>query len=234
MKVVTWNLGYWDHRETHEEGWNYLLETVKPDLALLQEVRPPDFLHDWAIVFYEVRGGWGTAIYSRDLALSNIPLGEDYPGRVVGASTLLQNGERLYLASVHAQTGPVFPRLSHIMDEILGAYADQPTIVGGDLNSARLAATVWPGAGDGPFWERIDSERSSVVDCCQRINGRELQTIFKEGAKHPFQDDHLFISRSLESGLIACDVIDTEMTRRVSDHIPLSIELSPEIIPGIS
>ena len=54
---------------------------------------------------------------------------------------------------------------------------------------------------------------------------RELQTFFRENSKHAFQDDHLFVSSDLASGLKKCDVIDADVTRRVSDHIPLSIEL---------
>jgi endonuclease/exonuclease/phosphatase family metal-dependent hydrolase len=180
-----------------------------------------------ALVFQEVDRGWGTAIYSRNLPLDQIPLCGEYPGRVAGASVSLQSGERLHLASIHAQTKPtVFPRLANIMEEILEAFEDRSAIVGGDLNSARLAESVWPGYGHGPFWERMDSESSSLVDCCQRINGKELQTIFREGAKDPFQDDHLFVSRDLASALEGCDVIHNEVTRRVSDHIPLFIELA--------
>lgn len=225
MKVVTWNLGYWDHRETHGEAWTYLLETLEPDLAILQEIQPLEEMTDENLAFQEAHRGWGTAVYSRDLPLSEIPLCEDHPGRVAGVSVSLPNGEQLSLASIHAKSDPVFPRLAEIMDEIMNRFGDRTAIVGGDLNSARLAEEAWPGWGHQQFWEWMDSPSSSLVDCCQRVNGRELQTIFREGAKYPFQDDHLFVSSNLESGLQGCDVIHTEVTRRVSDHIPLFVEL---------
>jgi len=93
-----------------------------------------------------------------------------------------------------------------------------------DLNTARLAEKVWPGYDHGSFWERM--EQGALVDCCQRVNMKELQTFFRKNSKHPFQDDHLFISRILALGLKRCDVIHTDVTRRVSDHIPLFIELN--------
>ncbi len=224
MKVVTWNLGYWQFRGKHDEAWRYLRITIEPDFALLQEVRPPELMSGEALVFQEVNSGWGTAIYSRDMPLDGIPLCSKYPGRAVGASVSLENGKRLHLASIHAYSDRVFLRLANIMEEIMETFADLTAIVGGDLNSARLAETVWPGYGHGPFWERMD--RSSLVDCCQRINGRELQTFFRADSMHPFQDDHLFVIHDLASALERCDVIHTEVTRRVSDHIPLFIELA--------
>ncbi len=45
MKILIWNLGYWQHSKYHDEAWNYLCNDLRPDLALLQEVRPPVSAH---------------------------------------------------------------------------------------------------------------------------------------------------------------------------------------------
>ncbi len=42
---------------------------------------------------------------------------------------------------------------------------------------------------------------------------------------HPFQDDHIFVSCDLDHHIKASDVLINELTRRVSDHIPLVVEL---------
>ncbi len=68
-------------------------------------------------------------------------------------------------------------------------------------------------------------DKVSQGACCQRINGKDLQTYFGKDTP-PFQDDHLFASRDLASAQEGCDVIHIEVTRRVSDHIPLFIELA--------
>ena len=221
--MVTGNLGYWQFRDKHDEAWTYLRTTIKPDIAFLQEVRPPELMPHEALVFRQVDRGWGTAIYSRDLPLDEIPLCGEYPGRVVGASVSPEKGRRLNLASIHGYSDLAFPRLANMMEEILESFSGQSAIVGGDLNTARLAETVWPGKGHRAFWDRM--EESSFVDCCQRVNMKELQTFFRVNSKHPFQDDHLFVSSNLVSGLKDCDVIHTDVTRMVSDHIPLFIVL---------
>lgn len=51
MKVLTWNLGYWQHRAHHAEAWSYLRNTIRPDIALLQEVCCPNLGPDENIVF---------------------------------------------------------------------------------------------------------------------------------------------------------------------------------------
>jgi hypothetical protein len=35
--VITWNLGFWQHRSRHDEAWAYMRTEIKLDLALLQE-----------------------------------------------------------------------------------------------------------------------------------------------------------------------------------------------------
>ncbi len=176
------------------------------------------------MVFQEYRDyDWGTAIYSRGLPLEEIPLCVDHLGRVAGALVSLRNGGRLHLASIHAKMKPtVFPHLANIMEEIMETFADRTAIVGGDLNTSRLRATVW-GEDHGLFWERMDSESNGLVDCYRLINGIGGRSFF--GGAHPDQLDHLFVSRDLVLPLEGCDMIYNEVTRRVSDHLPLFIEL---------
>ena len=72
MKIVTWNLGYWQHGKYHDEAWDYLCNELKPDLALLQEVKPPSWVSQNALLFEEITRGWGTAIYAPALSMSNV------------------------------------------------------------------------------------------------------------------------------------------------------------------
>jgi hypothetical protein len=46
MKVVTWNMGYWGHASAHDAAWHWLLDELSPDIALLQECRPPDWVSE--------------------------------------------------------------------------------------------------------------------------------------------------------------------------------------------
>ena len=226
MKILTWNLGYWQHSSLHDEAWNYLCNDIKPDIAFLQEVRPPSWIPHRALLFEEITRGWGTAIFAPSLLLQK----EDfslYPGRVAAASIVLEKNLPLFVASIHAPiiNDRVFPHLAKIFAELESHHACNSVVVGGDLNSARLAEKVWPRHGHGPFFEQID-RGDPWVDCCRKFHPTEIQTFFRANCSNPFQDDHIFTSCDLENRIRSASVINNEPTRRVSDHIPLVVEIN--------
>jgi len=225
MKVLTWNLGYWQHSSHHDEAWDYLCNDIKPDLAFLQEVKPPSWVPHHALLFEEITRGWGTAIFAPSLTLSKVGFSL-YPGRVAAASIILNKNLSLFVASIHAPIidGRVFPHLANIFAEFESSHASNSAVIGGDLNSARLAEKVWPGYGHGPFFEQID-RGDRWVDCCRQFHPTEIQTFFRDTCVNPFQDDHIFVSCDLRDRVRASDVINNELTRSVSDHIPLVAEL---------
>ena len=190
----------------------------------MQEVKPPSSLPQHTIIFEENYQGWGTAIYAPAFALS-ADFFSVYPKRVV-AATIMFNGWTLLIVSIHAPiiNGRVFPHLNNIFAELESKQYGRSTIVGGDLNTARLAEKVWPKHGHGPFFERIDSG-NPWIDCCRQFHPEEIQTFFRDTCANPFQDDHIFISNDLSDCLKSCDVINNDITRNLSDHIPLIAEL---------
>jgi exonuclease III len=225
MRILTWNLGYWQHSSQHDKAWDYLCNDIKPDIALLQEVKPPSWLPPSTIVFEKINRGWGTAIYTPSFPLLRgyFP---NYPGRVALASTTLNGVFPVLIASIHAPiiNGRVFPHLNSIFTELESKAHACSSVIGGDLNSARLAEKVWPGNGHGPFFERIDSG-DPWIDCCRRFHLTEIQTFFRDNCAHSFQDDHIFASRDLSRCIKSCVVMNNDLTRSVSDHIPLVVEL---------
>lgn len=225
IKVITWNLGYWQHAWKHTEAWDYLCNTIKPDIALLQEVKPPSGLNGKNIIFEEVYKGWGTAIYSPSFSLMKDHI-SIHPGRVALASVPLNRNTSLFIASIHAPIikNRVFPHLDNLFKEIESRMKMCSTIIGGDLNSARLAEQVWPGNGHGPFFERID-KCDPWVDCSRKFNPVEIQTFFNKRTKRAFQDDHIFVSADLSALVASCFSLNNDFTRDVSDHIPLIAEI---------
>jgi exonuclease III len=225
LKVVTWNQGYWQHRSTNDEARNYLRNQIRPDLALLQEVGPTNLHSDEYFTFKKVHQNWGTALYTRNMPLEELAIAEEYPGRVSAVSFEIRLNQKAIAVSVHAPIieGRVFPHLDRIFDEIERMVGGKTFIVGGDLNTARLAEKVWPRHGHGPFFERIS--KSIFFDCHQAMHGREEQTIFRKGSKYPFQDDHLFVSHDLASKVKSCFTLDNEIVRSLSDHIPIVAHL---------
>jgi len=224
MRIITWNLGYWLFRKHHKDAWTYLRNELRPDIALLQEVHLPSLEKDENIIFEEIHQGWGTAVYSKGLSLERISM-KGYTKRVAAAKVPFPGNQVLHIASVHAPIikGRVFPHLDNIFNEIEDKFSKSTFVIGGDLNSARLAEEIWPGNGHGPFFKRIDQGR--FFDCCRKFHQEEIQTFFHKGQIHPVQDDHLFVSTDLAEKVMSCDVVNNRITRKVSDHIPLIAEI---------
>jgi endonuclease/exonuclease/phosphatase family metal-dependent hydrolase len=225
VKLATWNLGFafGSFRKTHAEAWEYLRDKIRPDIALLQEVKIPELRVDEDVVFRPVHRDWGTAIYARALSLQELAI-QRYPGRVAVANVRIHDRE-LALASVHAPVikNEVHPHLDFIFDDIERLFKDRSGIVGGDLNSARLCEEAWPDRGHGPFFQRI--ERGPFVDCHWKFHRKEIQTFFRKNTRWCFQDDHIFASPDMAKCFTSCAVLDNKTTRRLSDHIPIIAEV---------
>lgn len=224
MRITTWNQGYWQFTKRHTEAWRHLREVIRPDIAFLQETRPPELLYGETLIFAEIHRGWGTAVYARELELKEISL-EKYPARCVGAVLKTSVGREICLFSVHAPIirGRVFPHLAEIFGEIEEKACGRSFLIGGDLNSARLAERVWPGYGHGEFFRTIDEGR--FTDCRALFHPEEIQTFFRPGQKHPFQDDHIFCTNDLAGSVRSFSVENNETTRRLSDHVPVLAEI---------
>ena len=221
MRVASWNLGYWQHQKYHNEAWEYLRDVIRPDIALLQETVIPTLAEDESVIFSQIRKPWGTAVYAKGIRLDKLPTTVNPPRVAAATLDLTVDGAPIYVVSIHAPVidGRVFPQLSNIFEEVQRLVETHPSIVGGDLNTARLAEKVWPGYGHGPFFEKL--ERGPFTDCHRQFEPTEIQTFFRRGSLHPFQDDHLFTTTSLAKRLTSCRAINDAITQRVSDHIPL-------------
>jgi exonuclease III len=90
MRIVTWNMGFWSHRSSHDQAWHWLLETLQADITLCQECVPPDWIgKEWTIFWKKAppphsKQPWGTALVTRlpasstrlpelDMWFSNLP-----------------------------------------------------------------------------------------------------------------------------------------------------------------
>ena len=85
MRIVSWNMNYWQARKTHARAWDYLRDELRADLALVQEAVPPESV---AAVYRPINGdspqlNWGSAVvlFNPTLQLRprpRIPLAECY------------------------------------------------------------------------------------------------------------------------------------------------------------
>ena len=75
MRIATWNMGYWGHSAKLDEAWHWLLDELKPDIALLQECVVPDWVNtQYSVLFERALQEWGTAVVTRGLAATRHPL----------------------------------------------------------------------------------------------------------------------------------------------------------------
>ena len=194
-------------------------------MALLQEADFTRTQCDERLLFKRIRQDWGNAIYSRNLPFEELSLETGYLNRVAAAVLKIPNKQDIVAVDIHAPIvrGRVFPHLSEIFNRIERLVRGKTFIVGGDLNTARLAEKVWPNHGHGLFFERMS--KSIFFDCFQKFHTREEQTYFRKGSKWPFQDDHLFVSHDLAEHVKSCYVINNDFTRNLSDHIPVVAEI---------
>lgn len=70
VRVATWNLAHWTHKGSGRAAWRYLLEELRPDIALVQECVPPAELSGYHLAWgraYPWEGQpWGTGLLVRD------------------------------------------------------------------------------------------------------------------------------------------------------------------------
>ena len=239
MRIVSWNMnnaGRARHREAR--AWEYLLDVVRPDVALLQEVRRPgspkssfDTLTNGYLLHREFSAhhGWGTAIYTRNLELQELPASgfADVDGRCVFAEATAEDGNSLLVASLHAPTEPsVFPRLADCIEDVVARSSMRPLIIGGDFNTARAADAIWPGYQHGEFWSRVDT--GWLADCHYRQHGVERNTLVRgRDNDHKVQCDHVLVSNGLVDAITSVSIPDEEEFKAldVSDHLPVVVEL---------
>lgn len=154
MKVVSWNLAWVTpgYRDKQDDAWRYLVDELRPDLALLQEVgRIPDFVSDnFRVVAPQERAStaatwWSSVIIGRpDISLEEIPtaqIGNWVDGPLlygyIATGRIVLGDEPVFVASVHAPPRAVEEDSPDIPNEDLEAMRLEP------LGSKRRRAKVW-------------------------------------------------------------------------------------------
>ena len=97
-------------------------------------------------------------------------------------------------------------------------HAEQ-SVVGGDINTSRAYY-----AKHSAFFDRLTA--SGVHDCHWSEHGRETPSFWgKQSTAAVYQDDHFFTSQSLAGAVTDCWVGDNPLTRILSDHGPVVLEV---------
>ena len=232
MKILSWNI---DCKIGQNGVWNYIRTHIKPDFALLQECRVP--VENFEVqnnLLLNVIGGtrnWGSCIYSKDCKVDEVSFSPEYRGwTTLGEMTPLHFSKPILLISVHAKLAGVpfvVPHLKEMFSKLLNVMKEyENLIIAGDFNAARLFDEVYPQypahTKHKLLFDWLENELG-LFDCHYKLNGKEVQTM-RGKSKYPYQNDHIFVSKSLLTRLKSCTVLANEEIYKLSDHNPVVAE----------
>lgn len=224
MIAVVWNMG------NRRAAWNYLVDELRPDLALLQEFTPrrEDSKHGHIVHAATDPGGlWGSAVYVEQGAARELPLPDEHRGWLMAAEVDLPGHDSLVAVSVHASIRPtVRPNIDRAFEALEPLLAGRSFVLGGDLNLSRLYDEVKRTTHHTDFLYALP--RRGFFDCLQKFHPGEQQTNCVRPARHPYQNDYVFVSNDLAPHVAGCDVAascEVVVSKRLSDHCPLRLIL---------
>ena len=246
MKIVTFNLKF---NGAGSQDWSHWVETLDPDILLLQETRAPAAaLKPQTVWCHAGDYKWGSAIYVKHGKITPLELGS-FEGWLVGAEVeglafSRQAGRPLRIFSLHAPprsvSGLDYPKtVGKMLDVISQHRKDANLVIGGDFNLLSLGERHESELkADGSPWKTIAVEKEiqnrlkdefGLVNCWQVANpGVPLAQTLRY-VKNPvpaYHCDGIFVPE--EWGTPDCRVVrNTEMYdkkpagRRTSDHNPV-------------
>lgn len=251
MRIVTWNMNYMSRKDRHEDAWNYLIDELHPDIALVQEARPPtNFSFDSRLLWHQIldRGDWGSGIYSKNYPLREIDFENSYPGSLVGAEIKLPNGEMMAVFSLYGKldrkngdkTGYATTSVHKMISELTWILIGSPSfkglnknlVIGGDFNISVQCDIDQQKKSDGGYrnahrllFERIcDFGLHSVFDWSGKDGFK--QTLRHTTSKEPWQNDYIFLSQRLnEKKMREPEVHLNEKICELSDHNPIIVDI---------
>lgn len=224
MRIATWNMG------NRTGAWDYLFDVIKPDYALLQEVQVidgrPGYARWQAIGEKSAKYGeagryrWGSAVWSREHELADVPLGT-HTGWVQAARPV-EIGIPL-LISIHVELdkqGRSIPTLHRILSDVTPLLEEgvSEVLLGGDLNADVALDEKYGTRRHAIAFERI--EDLGLWHCNSLIPPDGRRTFRGRGIK---MADHVFVRSAMRSQVLSCEVLANDDVP--SDHFPVVLEL---------
>lgn len=208
------------YRRTHEQAWRYLLDELRPDVALVQEglLDLPGWVRDQnALSQHPTSKGHdaGSGVVARGMTVREIAIQAE--GCCTVATEIERQDGAFVAVSVHVSTRGNQKRfLRSLVDALVPMLKGERFILGGDFNAAREYNERLYG------WFFDDLMSRGFHDCHRAIHRREVTSFWGHQApKGGIQDDHLFIDVASAPNVLSCEVVDNPEVRRLSDHGPL-------------
>lgn len=166
-------------------------------------------------------------VLSKHYSLEPVDL-PTHSGWVVGAKLEIED-HLLVVFSVHAKLkdigGYVVPHLKTIFNDIMRAAANyQYLVIGGDFNASRLYDDVYSYPAEyqhRTFFTWLETELHLTS-----ATGKEETQTMRGNSTHPYQNDHIYVSKSMSELLTHAQVLADDMITQLSDHNPVVAEFN--------
>lgn len=237
IRVATWNMAYWQHREMLNDAWNCYLHTAQADFYLFQEGRPYPVAQQRHLIWSEIGGkrDWGSGIYSPIHEIKEEDIGGSFKGVVTIGETVLEKLP-LTLISLYGKMesdGPAkgysIPNLHRIFSDLTGLLnghmdGKRNIILGGDFNASTQFDKAQNNRSHELLFARVEDFGLQNAYTLAG-NKNHVQTLRRPDSTEPWQDDYLFVSKLFAKGFKSCEVIDTPDVRQFSDHNIVLVEV---------
>ena len=256
FRVVSWNMNHWRQptrpEDTRVQGWEYLRNTLRPDVALLQETVPPALTDGRTVVYREIADyrPWGSAIVARPgLPLETVwavptrfsrrrfQLANTFPGSVAIGEVTIAGIAPITLVSVYnvidvyAQT--TLLRIVADLVPLFDSSKGSRVILAGDLNVSMTTQD--------PYYLR---RGRAILGALEGLGLVEVTAVAKQrpdpwldcpcgaagGCLHlrtwqSHELDHAYVTESLRDEVQSITVDYAAVANGFSDHAPLVIDL---------
>ena len=237
MRFLTWNMDYWKRNsEQRKLAWNYLSDTLNPDVALIQEIVPPEnSYNEMNVLYHEIDGKrkWGSAIFSKYNILKELYLNNGYVGAraTVISEIEISDSFTVTFINIYGQLdsyGYATTTMHHLLSDlttILNQKRKRNIILGGDFNVSEQFDEKYKGQFPSHklVFDRL--EDFGLINCTKHFYKTHIQTHVHNKSDFGWQDDYIFVSKNLIDRITKCEVINDKEILELSDHLPLLIEL---------
>jgi exonuclease III len=237
MKIVTWNMDFWKRSaQQRKSGWNYLWEAINPDVAILQEIVPPEeSFEDFSVIYHELdkKRRWGTSVISKHRISKEIHFNNYYPGSsgLIVAEIKLSDSFTLTVVSINGlidQEGYATTTMHHILSDLtstLHKTYGRNVILGGDFNVSEQWDKKYKNRDPMHKFVFDRLENFGLINCTKKFFNAHVQTHSHSRSTFEWQNDYIFVSENMIDKVIDCKVINESEVKDFSDHFPVIIEL---------
>ena len=231
MTIVSWNMGaaprFAKYRRTHTTAWQYLLTTLRPDVAFVQEAlfKNPVTKGDGSLTWSDETGtDSGTAVFvRRGIVYETVPIRSE--GSYVAVVVITVADTPFFFISVHVGPSKYALHRRTLASTLSERTTGHRFVIGGDWNAARHWDTVHGGRASMKFFDGLAAR--GMVDCHWTQHQKEVQSVWRRQDRNGYQCDHVFVdATTAAAGGFDCEVINGgEPFRAWSDHDPIRLTL---------